>query len=154
MNDATPEPTLFDKLLELRRQGGPLARLTEEELREFECDLEEIRCDVDHVLILRGEAVDRVFIVLEGRLVASAKGSDGDEKIVRELIPGDLGEDLRDGVGVDASVPAFDLSQRDLLRQLESEVELRTLAGGETLFHQANSADAAHIVMSGGLTDR
>ena len=90
MNDATPEPTLFDKLLELRQQGGPLARLTEAELREFECDLEEIRCDVDRILILRGEAVDRVFIVLEGRLVASAKGSDGDEKIVRELIPGDL----------------------------------------------------------------
>lgn len=57
----------------MRQQGGPLVRPTEAELREFEWDLEETRCDVDGILILHGEAVDRVFIVLEGRLVASAE---------------------------------------------------------------------------------
>ena len=204
MSDAAPEPTLFDRLLELRRKGGPLARLTEEELREFEGDLEEIQCDPEDVLIMRGETVDRVFIILEGRLIATVTGSDGEEKIVRELAPGDLlgvGALLAGGTH-SAEVRAtesctlavlsraafdkllerdtatwakisemvlvwmrqsqlatylseifgpFDSSERELLRRLESEVEMRTLAGGEALFRQGDAADAAFIVMSGRL---
>ena len=204
MSDANQNPTLFTRMLELRREGGPLARLTEDELREFEGDLEEIRCDASDILILLGETVDRVFIVLEGRLVARAKGSDGEERVVRELVPGDLlgvGALLAGGTH-SAEVEAaesctlavlsreafdkllerdsetwqkisemvltwmrqsqlstylseifgvFDSSERDVLRQLESNVEMKTLAGGEALFRQGDAADAAYIVMSGRL---
>jgi predicted acylesterase/phospholipase RssA/CRP-like cAMP-binding protein len=204
LSGATQDRTLFDRLLELRLQGGPLARLTEQELREFEGDLEEIQCDAEDVLILHGEAVDRVFIVLEGRLVACVAGTDGGEKIVRELVPGDLlgvGALLAGGTH-SAEVRAtetcslavlsreafdtlldrdsatwekisemvlawmrqsqlstylseifgvFESADRDILRRLESDVEIRTLAGGEALFQQGDQADAAYIVMNGRL---
>jgi predicted acylesterase/phospholipase RssA len=194
--------SLFERLLDLRRHGGPLAQLTEDELRHFEADLEEVHCLEDDILIIRGEAVDRVFIVLEGRLVATAAGSDGADSAIRELVPGDLlgvGALLAGGTH-SAEVRAaetctlavlsrqafddllerssdtwekisgmvltwmrqsqlatylgeifgpFDSSERDILRQLESEIDIRTLAGGEALFRHGDPADAAFIVLSG-----
>ncbi len=204
MSGSANEPMLLEELLLLRREGGPLARLTEEELREFECDLEEVRCSDGEVLIQRGEAVDRVLIVLRGQLVATARDKNGDEKVLRELMPGDLlgvGALLAGGTH-SAQVRAaracilaslsreafdrllerdsetwqkisemvlnwmrqsqlatylseifgvFDSSDRDVLRQLEEEVELQNLAGGEFLFRQGDAAGAAFIVMSGRL---
>lgn len=204
MNDASRDRSLFERLLEVRRQGGPMARLSEAELRAFERDLEEIRCNPGDVLIGFGQPVDRVFIVLEGRLMAVALGDAGEEEVIRELAPGDLlgvGALLaggthsaevratdrcimavlaretfdrlleRDGetwqkiaemvllwmrqsqlaTSLSELFGAFDASERPVLRQLQSEVEIRTLAGGETLFRQGDPAEAAYVVMSGRL---
>ena len=202
MNDTTHEPTLLDKLVELRNGGGPLARLTEEELSLFEGDLEQLEYSAGQLLIQPGEAVDRVFIVLEGRLLARAASKADDERVLRELVPGDLlgvGALLAGGTHK-AEVSAaetsslavlsrsafdkllerdsdtwqkisemilvwmresqlstylneifgtFDSSERALLRELESEIEMQTLAGGEVLFRHGDPADAAFIVMNG-----
>ena len=59
MTGAPKDSLLLNELLELRRQGGPLARITEGELREFESDLEEVRCAEGEILIEPGEAIDR-----------------------------------------------------------------------------------------------
>ena len=45
----------------------------------------------------------------------------------------------------------FKVDELDVLRDLESEVELITLAGGETLFRQGDPGDSAYVVMSGRL---
>ena len=45
----------------------------------------------------------------------------------------------------------FKVDELDVLRELESEVELITLAGGETLFQHGDPGDSAYIVMSGRL---
>lgn len=202
MSGAPKNPILLNELLELRAQGGPLARITEEELQQFECDLEEVRCADGELLIELGEAIDRAFIVLRGRLVATGRGRHGEESLLRELVPGDflgVGALLAGGTHA-AEVRAaetctlaslsrqafdrllerdsetwqkiaemvldwmrqsqlatylgeifgvFNASDREVLRQLEEQVELRTLAGGEVLFRQGDPAAAAYIVMSG-----
>ena len=43
------------------------------------------------------------------------------------------------------------VDELDVLRDLESEVEIITLAGGETLFGHGDPGDSAYIVMSGRL---
>lgn len=45
----------------------------------------------------------------------------------------------------------FGSSDTEALRDLEADVEMRTLAGGETLFHQGELGDAAYVVLSGRL---
>jgi predicted acylesterase/phospholipase RssA len=45
----------------------------------------------------------------------------------------------------------FTVDELDVLRDLESEVELLTLGGGETLFRQGDPGNSAYIVMSGRL---
>ena len=45
----------------------------------------------------------------------------------------------------------FQSSDAEILRDLEADVEMRTLAGGETLFHQGEVGDAAYVVLSGRL---
>jgi predicted acylesterase/phospholipase RssA len=204
MMHPSKNPRLLERLLEVRRRGGPLAELSEEELGEFERDLQEVECEPGDVLIELGEAVDRVFLVLEGHLLAVTRNAAGDEEVVRELVPGDLlgvGALLAGGThsaevrateacalavlardsfdrllerdsetwqkisemvlawmrqsqlvsSLSEIFGAFDDSGRALLRRLESEVEITTLAGGETLFRQGDPGDAAYVVMSGRL---
>ena len=45
----------------------------------------------------------------------------------------------------------FAVDELDVLRELESEVEIVTVGGGETLFERGDSGDSAYIVMSGRL---
>ena len=45
----------------------------------------------------------------------------------------------------------FDASDRPALDQLESEVEMTTIAGGETLFQQGDPGEEAYVVMNGRL---
>lgn len=90
MSGAPKNQELLNELLELRQQGGPLARISVAELQDFEGDLEEVRCADGGVLIELGEAIDRAYMVLRGHLVATAKGKNGEARVVRELVPGDL----------------------------------------------------------------
>ena len=57
MNEPPTDDTLLNQLLELRLQGGHLARLTEEELQDFVGDLEEVGCAKGERLIELGETV-------------------------------------------------------------------------------------------------
>lgn len=204
MSDTSKDFTLLDKLLAVRRQGGPLTRITVEEVKEFAGDLQEGRCADGEVLIEYGEAVDRVFLVLEGRLVATARNRRGESRVLRELVAGDLlgvGALLAGGTH-SAEVRAagecslailsrqafdrmlerdseswqrisgmvldwmresqlatylgeifgvFNSSDREVLRQLESKVEIKTIPGGEVLFRQGDPAGGAYIIMSGRL---
>jgi predicted acylesterase/phospholipase RssA len=204
MSDLPSDKALWNELLELRRHGGHLARLSEEEVREFVGDLERVTCERGETLIRLGETVDRVFILLRGNLIASTTSGEGSETIVRELAPGDLlgvGALLAGGThsavvrastecslaslsrqGFDKLLERdtetwlkisemvlqwmqesqlatylnelfgpFKVDELDVLRDLESEVELLTIAGGETLFRQGDPGDSAYIVMSGRL---
>ncbi|MGB5657909.1 MAG: cyclic nucleotide-binding domain-containing protein [Thermoanaerobaculia bacterium] len=204
MIDRPWHETLVDEVLELRRQGGHLARLSEAEVRQFVGDLEQVSCAKGETLIRFGETVDRVFILLQGILIASTTSDDESEKVVRQLAPGDLlgvGALLAGGThsavvraaeecrlaaltrqGFDKLLERdsetwtkiselilgwmqesqlatylnelfgpFAVDELDVLRDLEAEVELLTLEGGETLFRQEDPADAAYIVLSGRL---
>jgi len=204
MTDSMSDRTLRQELLELRRQGGYLARLSEAEVGEFVADLEEVSCAEGETLIELGVTVDRVFILLQGNMTASTVGAGDSEKIIRQLAPGDLlgvGALLAGGThsavvrategcslaalsrqGFDKLLERdtetwlkisemvlewmqesqlatylnelfgpFKVDELDVLRDLESEVEIITLGGGETLFRQGDPGDSAYIVMSGRL---
>lgn len=193
---------MLDELLALRERVGLLSRLSESELSDLGAELEEVHCHPGETLLEAGRdapssdvALERVFIVLGGRLRADDAREIGPGELIGAaafFAGGETGEDVRAvepsrlaalsraglerlwarnpeivrriyelvsaemrrpqlSVALDRLFGPFAEHEVDGLRQLEREVELLTLASGETLFRQAGDPDAAYIVLSGRL---
>jgi len=195
---------LRDELFAIRREGGPLASLSESDVSTLSGEFVAATVPAGASLVQRGESSHEAYVVLRGRLALRTDDDPGGEAELRELCRGELlpPTAIPSGGRHAASVCALencelavlsrarfdDLLARDSeswrristvllawmrrsqltthlnslfgtfrradaesLRDLEADVEMRTLAGGETLFNQGELGDAAYVVLSGRL---
>lgn len=80
---------MLDQLQSLREQGGPLSMLTAAELSVLASDVVEDRFATGEIVVRADAPIDRVYVVLEGRLAAQTVSESIPAKN-REIGPGEL----------------------------------------------------------------
>ncbi|MCP3962964.1 MAG: cyclic nucleotide-binding domain-containing protein [bacterium] len=81
---------MLDELLSLRAQSEFLASLAEPELRDLAEELDEVRCTAEETLMRAGDAGDRLYVVLRGRLAVLVAREGGEDQVVGEVGPGEV----------------------------------------------------------------